>query len=93
MESAQLPEGVKLLAPEARKRFSGLFVVNVGYDRESGERAIASNLADAVTFGTLFISNPDLPERFRQNAALAPSDPSSYYVGDERGYTDYPPLG
>ena len=93
MESAQLPEGLKLLAPEARKRFSGLFVVNVGYDRESGERAIASNLADAVTFGTLFISNPDLPERFRQNAPLAPSDPSSYYVGDERGYTDYSPLG
>jgi N-ethylmaleimide reductase len=93
MESAQLPDGLKLLAPEARKRFSGLFVVNVGYDRESGERAIKTNLADAVTFGTLFISNPDLPERFRQNAALAPSDPSSYYVGDERGYTDYPPLG
>lgn len=92
MEPAQLPEGLKLLAPEARKRFSGLFVVNVGYDRESGERAIATNLADAVTFGTLFISNPDLPERFRQNATLAPSDPSSYYVGDERGYTDYPPL-
>jgi N-ethylmaleimide reductase len=81
-----------LLAPEARKRFTGLFVVNVGYDRESGERAIATGLADAVTFGTLFIGNPDLPERFRQNAALAPSDPASYYVGDERGYTDYPPL-
>lgn len=93
MEPAQLPEGLKLLAPEARERFSGLFVVNVGYDRESGERAIATGLADAVTFGTLFIGNPDLPERFRQNAALAPSDPSSYYVGDERGYTDYPPLG
>jgi N-ethylmaleimide reductase len=92
MEPAQLPEGLKLLAPEARKRFTGLFVVNVGYDRESGERAIATGLADAVTFGTLFIGNPDLPERFRQNAALAPSDPASYYVGDERGYTDYPPL-
>jgi N-ethylmaleimide reductase len=92
MEPAQLPEGLKLLAPEARKRFTGLFVVNVGYDRESGERAIANGLADAVTFGTLFIGNPDLPERFRQNAALAPSDPASYYIGDERGYTDYPPL-
>ncbi|MBH0115187.1 alkene reductase [Novosphingobium sp. YJ-S2-02] len=92
MEAAQLPDGLKPLAPEARKRFSGVFVVNVGYDRETGEQAIASGLADAVTFGTLFISNPDLPERFRRNAALAPSDPSSYYVGDEQGYTDYPPL-
>ena len=93
MEPAQLPNGLKLLAPEARKRFSGQFIVNVGYDRDSAERAIATGLADAVTFGTLFISNPDLPERFHRGAALAPSDPSSYYAGDERGYTDYPPLG
>lgn len=93
MEPAQLPDGLKLLAPEARKRFSGLFIANVGYDRESAERAINTGLADAVTFGTHFISNPDLPERFRLGAALAPSDPSSYYVGGEQGYTDYPPLG
>lgn len=93
MEPAQLPDGLKRLAPEARKRFSGVFIANVGYDRESGEQAIATGLADAVTFGTLFISNPDLPERFRRGAAVAPSDPLSYYVGDEQGYTDYPPLG
>jgi hypothetical protein len=65
MEPAQLPDGLKPLAPEARKRFSGTFIINVGYDRDTGEQAIASGLADAVAFGTLFISNPDLPERFR----------------------------
>lgn len=92
MEPAQLPDGLKLLAPEARKRFSGLLIANVGYDRESGEQAIVTGLADAVTFGTLFISNPDLPARFRNGAAVAPSDPASYYVGGEQGYTDYPSL-
>ncbi|PRX09703.1 UNVERIFIED_ORG: N-ethylmaleimide reductase [Martelella mediterranea] len=92
MESANLPEGAKPFAPEARKRFSGLFVVNVDYDQQTAEQAIESGLADAVTFGRLFISNPDLPERFRTNAPLAPSDHDTYYSGGENGYTDYPNL-
>ncbi len=90
MESATLPEGVKPLAPGARKRFSGIFALNVGYDRESAEQVLESGLADAVTFGTLFISNPDLPERFHHDAPLATSDASKYYSGAEEGYTDYP---
>jgi len=90
MESATLPEGAKPLAPGARKRFSGIFVLNVGYDRESAEQVLESGLADAVTFGTLFISNPDLPERFRQGAPLATPDASKFYSGAEEGYTDYP---
>jgi N-ethylmaleimide reductase len=92
MESAILPEGAKPLAPGARKRFSGIFVLNVGYDRKSAEQVLQTGLADAVTFGTLFISNPDLPERFRQDAPLATPDASTYYSGSEEGYTDYPPL-
>lgn len=92
MESATLPEGAKPLAPGARKRFSGIFVLNVGYDRESAEQVLEDGLADAVTFGTLFISNPDLPERFRQGAPLATPDASKFYSGAEEGYTDYPPM-
>ena len=65
MEPEVLPEGVKLLAPEARKRFSGLSVLNVGYDQKSAEKALQTGLADTITFGTLFIANPDLPERLR----------------------------
>lgn len=92
MEPATLPEGVKPLAPGARTRFSGIFVLNVGYDQTSAEHALQTGLADAVTFGTLFISNPDLPERFRLDAPLAASDPDTYYSGSENGYIDYPPL-
>jgi len=45
-----------------------------------------------VTFGRPFIANPDLPERFRQNAPLNAWDDSTFYGGDEHGYTDYPTL-
>ncbi|WP_190394130.1 hypothetical protein [Nocardiopsis quinghaiensis] len=47
---------------------------------------------DLVSFGQLFISNPDLPERLASGAELAEPDMSRAYGGDERGYTDYPTL-
>ena len=53
---------------------------------------LQAGLADAVSFGTLFISNPDLPERFRQNAPLALPDAAKYYSGSDDGYTDYKPM-
>lgn len=48
--------------------------------------------ADLVSFGQLFIANPDLPERLATGAELALPDMSKAYGGDERGYTDYPTL-
>jgi N-ethylmaleimide reductase len=53
---------------------------------------IREGLADAAAFARLYISNPDLVERFRRGAALAPSDPTTYYGGTEKGYIDYPAL-
>ena len=46
--------------------------------------------ADLVAYGTLFISNPDLPERFVNNRPTAQPDPKTFYMGEERGYIDYP---
>lgn len=48
--------------------------------------------ADAISFGRLFISNPDLPERFRLNALLNPVDVTTFYTPGPKGYTDYPTL-
>jgi N-ethylmaleimide reductase len=43
-----------------------------------------------VAFGRSFISNPDLPERFRRGWPLNPYDRATFYGGDARGYIDYP---
>ena len=61
-----------------------------GHTPESGEAVLASGDADLVAYGRLYISNPDLPERFRIGADLAPYDRATFYGGDGRGYTDYP---
>lgn len=75
-----------------REIYHGTIITAGGYDRELGSAVVASGKADLVAYGRLFISNPDLPERFAQDAPLNPYDRSTFYGGDERGYTDYPSL-
>ncbi|RLM69922.1 hypothetical protein C2845_PM17G14900 [Panicum miliaceum] len=77
-----------------REAFRGTFIVNGGYDREEGDRAVSQGYADLVSYGRLFLANPDLPERFRKKAELNRYDRSTFYTSDPVvGYTDYPFLG
>ncbi len=76
-----------------RKRFAGTYIANGGYDGASGEAAVASGHADAITFGRPFLANPDLPERLRVGAELNAPNPDTFYGGGREGYTDYPFLG
>ncbi len=80
------------VTPALRKAFRGPLIANGGYTAESGNAAIARGDADLVAYGAAFLANPDLPNRFRQGAALNPPDRATFYGGDARGYTDYPTL-
>ena len=75
-----------------KRAFGGAYIANGGYDAVSAEAAIEAGEADLVAFGTKFLANPDLIERFRRGAPLNPPDPDTFYQGEERGYTDYPTL-
>lgn len=75
-----------------RKQFKGPYVANSGYDFEQASAALREGRADMVSFGQLFIANPDLPKRFAKGAALNVPDPASFYGGTEAGYIDYPAL-
>ncbi len=77
---------------QIRERFSGLYIANGGYDQARGHAAIAQGNADLVAYGTPYLANPDLPERFKQGAALNETDQTTFYGGDAHGYTDYPAL-
>ena len=65
---------------------------NKGYDLARANAALRDGTVDLASFATLFLANPDVPERFRRNAALNPPDRDTLYVGGEKGYTDYPAL-
>jgi N-ethylmaleimide reductase len=73
-----------------RKTFGATIIVTGGLTKQIAEQLLQKDLADLFGFGTLFISNPDLVERFKNNWPLTPPDPKTFYGGDTRGYTDYP---
>ena len=75
-----------------RKLCKSPYMANLSYDKERGNAAIAKGHADAVAYGVPFIANPDLVERFRQDAPLNEADSKSFYGGTEKGYIDYPTL-
>ena len=75
-----------------RPIFKGTLITNGGYDREKGNAILEQGGADLVSFGKLFLANPDLPKRFELNAALNTPNPKTFYGGGETGYTDYPTL-
>jgi N-ethylmaleimide reductase len=75
-----------------KRRFGGTYIANGGYNAERATAALRSGAADLVAFGTPFLANPDLVERLRAGKALNEADKSTFYQGEERGYTDYPAL-
>ncbi|MBC7670556.1 MAG: alkene reductase [Gemmatimonadaceae bacterium] len=76
-----------------RDRFDGVWMANNGYDRQMAIDAIAGASADLVSFGRLFIANPDLVARFKTSAPLNPLMASeTLYGGGAHGYTDYPTM-
>jgi N-ethylmaleimide reductase len=89
--------GSRELAPNndidaLRARFTGPYIANNGFTRETALDAVASGRADLVAFGRPFISNPDLVARLRLDAPLNTPDQTTFYGGGAEGYTDYPVL-
>lgn len=73
-----------------RANYRGTLMVAGGYDHAQANAAMAAGKANLVAFGRPFLANPDLPERLRRGAPLNQDDPSTYYGGGAKGYTDYP---
>lgn len=87
--------GEPLTLEEVRKVYSGVIMANCGYTGEQAEKDIAAGLADLVSFGRLYLANPDLVERFASNAELAPlADHTLWFAPGfgAKGYSDYPKL-
>jgi N-ethylmaleimide reductase len=73
-----------------RPLWRGVLISAGGFTGETAEAAIAEGHADAIAFGRIFISNPDLPRRLQQGFPLTPYNRATFYGGEEAGYTDYP---
>ncbi|KAL1167705.1 hypothetical protein V6Z11_A05G035000 [Gossypium hirsutum] len=74
-----------------KRTYHGTFMCSGGFNRELGMQAVAEGDADLVSYGRLFISNPDLVFRLKVNAPLNRYIRKTFYTHDPVvGYTDYP---
>jgi len=78
------------LAEQMKREFAGPVVMN-GYGRDvaAAQQDLDRGIADAIAFGKLAISNPDLPERIGAGVAPAAWDESTFYGDGAKGYNDY----
>lgn len=86
--SRDVPDGIDLDALSSA--FKGFFIGNNNYDLEMAVQRRALGKIDAVAFGRLFISNPDLVERLKYGSELTIAPRESYYGGGAKGLTDWP---
>jgi N-ethylmaleimide reductase len=86
-------KGEPMILAEFRPVYQGIIIGNCGYSQEAAEERIAEGNADVIAFGRPFITNPDLPERFKNNWPVnAAEDMSLWYTSGVEGYTDYAPF-
>ena len=88
----KVTEGVPNTAEIFRNAYPGTLISAGGFNREEAIETVETSMADAIAFGRLFISNPDLPRRLKENSELNAYNRQTFYGGEEIGYTDYPAL-
>jgi N-ethylmaleimide reductase len=84
-----LHEGAPNNAALFRASFDGPLISAAAYIPQSAAAAVEKGIADAIGFGRLFIANPDLVERIKEDRPLNAPDRSTFYGGGCHGYTDY----
>ncbi|MDF7673500.1 alkene reductase [Acetobacteraceae bacterium ESL0709] len=91
-QTSEPPTDQLRLSPELRMFFHHTMVLNQDYRHGNAEDAVASGMADAISFGRPFISNPDLVRRLKENIPFQPVDTATLYSGEQniQGYLDYP---
>ncbi len=88
VDHQDVPSAAKLFRPLWRSTL----IAAGNFRGDTAAQAITQGYADAIAFGRLFISNPDLPTRLSTSAPLTPYDRKTFYGGGAKGYTDYPTL-
>ncbi|KAG2421291.1 hypothetical protein HFD88_005265 [Aspergillus terreus] len=98
---SSLPEGTAASKPSldpfrpVLKKGGIAFLTAGNFNAGNAGPKLVEDGADAIVFGRLFISNPDLPRRLQEKLPLNEYDRATFYGADppEKGYTDYPFYG
>lgn len=85
------------ITKKIRSIWPGHLIINPSPLLQAGEAADSQKAqnwldkgADLISFGRMFLANPDFVERLKAGFSLNEPDMTTAYGGDETGYTDYP---
>ncbi len=88
--AARATEEGQALIQTIRNNFTNTLILNGGYNRERAEEVLTNGLADAISFGSPFVSNPNLPHKLQHAVDLKAADPALFFSAGAEGFTDYP---
>ena len=77
------------VSADMRALYSGKILLNSDYDGPTARARMAEGIADGISIGRPFISNPDLVHRIAVGAPLTTGDTATFYSGGPEGYVDY----
>ncbi|GHB07577.1 alkene reductase [Salinicola rhizosphaerae] len=83
-----MPEG---FLEQFRSSYDGTLILAGGLNLDKANALLDAGTIDLAAFGSPYVANPDLVERYRHGWPVAEPDMALYYGGDAHGYTDYPP--
>lgn len=86
---SDIPYAETEIAKRYRPMYSGTLMINAGFDQEKGNAVIDRGDADLVSFGKLYVSNPDLVERFAKQIETSDWNSDTFYTPGKEGYLDY----
>jgi N-ethylmaleimide reductase len=75
-----------------RSHFKGTLIFCNGFTPETAEQYLTKEKCDLIAFARLFLANPDLDVRIREESELNQPNPSTFYTPGSNGYIDYPTL-
>ena len=86
---SNVPHAVSDIAKRYRPMYKGNLMINTGFTQSTGNKVIRDGDADLVAFAKLYVSNPDLVGRFREEVDTSGWDKDTFYTQGKEGYTDY----
>ncbi|RMA64298.1 alkene reductase [Ulvibacter antarcticus] len=86
---SDVPHAETEIAKRYRPKYKGTLMINTGFTQEKANKIIEAGNADLVAFAKLFVSNPDLVGRFRENVDTTDWDKDTFYTQGKEGYIDY----
>ena len=88
-DAPEIPDSFRV---NLRAAFTNSIIATGRYNLQRAQDMLETGWVDMIGFGRLYIANPDLVKRFKNDGPYNELRTIGWFGGDEVGFTDYPSL-